>query len=586
MADLPSGATFGSLVHGVLEDGRPVRRPTSRPSSRATSRSSGAGGRSTPGRGAGRGAGAAAPHLARPAAPRPDPRRDRAGRPALRARLRDPAGRRRPGRARRERAPWPTSARCSTAPRRRRPAAPVRRPAPGPGLGGQSLRGYLSGSIDVVLRVPGDAGPALPRRRLQDQLARPSRPAAHRGRLLPRRGWPRRCCTPTTRCRRCSTSSSCTATCAGASPATTRPRTSAGVLYLYVRGMCGPETPRTTATRPASSRGCRRPRWSTALSDLLDGVPVTEELAGPARPPAGAAPPAGCCATFNEAGVLDAADVHVAQRRLRAGRRRRRRWSRWRWRFVVRGGPRRLGLRRPRRRSPTGVAAARPAVADARGVVAGAAGPRSAGQRRWRARCCGCSTIGCSTSTATGARRSRSTPTWSPGRRRSTLSPTRPAALEAGLDRVFPERGLRRAARRRPGRAHPGHHRAHRRARHRQDHHRRRAARAAGRAGRAPASPRCASRSPRRPARPRPGSSRRSRSEVARLPEADRARLTGVRAVTLHRLLGLRGPTRPRGSGTTATTGCRTTCRGRRDLDGLADDDGPAARGGAARAAG
>ena len=36
-------------------------------------------------------------------------------------------------------------------------------------LGGQSLRGYLTGSIDVVLRVGGEV--PLSRRRLQDQLA-------------------------------------------------------------------------------------------------------------------------------------------------------------------------------------------------------------------------------------------------------------------------------------------------------------------------------------------------------------------------------------------------------------------------------
>ena len=41
----------------------------------------------------------------------------------------------------------------------RRPDAGLRRPAESPSLGGQLLRGYLSGSIDVVLRVP-DSGTA------------------------------------------------------------------------------------------------------------------------------------------------------------------------------------------------------------------------------------------------------------------------------------------------------------------------------------------------------------------------------------------------------------------------------------------
>ena len=46
-----------------------------------------------------------------------------------------------------------------------------------PALGEQALRGYLSGSIDVVLRVPGDGRTAAPlrRRRLQDQPARRAR---------------------------------------------------------------------------------------------------------------------------------------------------------------------------------------------------------------------------------------------------------------------------------------------------------------------------------------------------------------------------------------------------------------------------
>ena len=62
--------------------------------------------------------------------------------------------------------------------------------------------------------------------------------------------------------------------------------------------------------------------------------------------------------------------------------------------------------------------------------------------------------------------------------------------------------------------------------------------------------------------------------EVARLPEADRDRLAGVRAVTLHRLLGCPArhlvpvPPPPR-QPAAARRG-----RGRRDLDGLADDDG------------
>ena len=75
-------------------------------------------------------------------------------------------------------------------------------------------------------------------------------------------------------------------------------------------------------------------------------------------------------------------------------------------------------------------------------------------------------------------------------------------------------------------------------------------------------------------------------AEVAKLPAGDQARLAGVRAVTLHRLLGAAPrhvvpvPAPPR-QPAAARRG-----RGRRDLDGVADDDGPPARGGPRRAAG
>lgn len=34
-----------------------------------------------------------------------------------------------------------------------------------------------------------------------------------------------------------------------------------GVLYLFVRGMCGPDTPVTDGTLPGCSAGARRPHW-------------------------------------------------------------------------------------------------------------------------------------------------------------------------------------------------------------------------------------------------------------------------------------------------------------------------------------
>ncbi len=91
-----------------------------------------------------------------------------------------------------------------------------------PALGHNPLRGYLTGSLDLVMRLPGDrfvlADYKTNRLGTADETltAWNYRPAAVGGR------WPR----PTTRSRRCSTRSPCTGTCAGASPATTLPATS------------------------------------------------------------------------------------------------------------------------------------------------------------------------------------------------------------------------------------------------------------------------------------------------------------------------------------------------------------------------
>jgi len=143
-----------------------------------------------------------------------------------------------------------------------------------PGLGGQSLRGYLSGSIDVVLRVPGGAdggdgprylvvdyktnwlGPAeapltaaaYSRDRLAEAMLHSDYPlqallyvvVAHRYLRWRQPGY---------------------------DPA----RHLGGVLYLYVRGMCGPETPEDDG-HPAGVFSWQPPTaLVTALSDLLDG---------------------------------------------------------------------------------------------------------------------------------------------------------------------------------------------------------------------------------------------------------------------------------------------------------------------------
>ena len=140
-------------------------------------------------------------------------------RPARRARLRAAARRRRRRRPARSR-----SARSAPslrdAPAARRPAGRLRRAARATRAAPASLRGYLTGSIDLVVRLPGGA----PRFAVVDYKTNwlgGRRRGADRLALPPGRAGRPRCSARTTRCRRCSTWSRCTATCAGGCPATT-----------------------------------------------------------------------------------------------------------------------------------------------------------------------------------------------------------------------------------------------------------------------------------------------------------------------------------------------------------------------------
>ena len=140
-----------------------------------------------------------------------------------------------------------------------------------PGLGGQSLRGYLSGSIDVVLRVPGADDPrylvvdyktnwlgpsdapltaeAYSRDRLAEAMLHSDYPlqallyvvVVHRYLRWRQPGY---------------------------DPA----RHLGGVLYLYVRGMCGPETPEDDGHPAGIFSWQPPPTLVVALSDLLDGA--------------------------------------------------------------------------------------------------------------------------------------------------------------------------------------------------------------------------------------------------------------------------------------------------------------------------
>ena len=188
MADLPVGATFGSLVHAVLEHADPGRLRTSGPSCCATSTSSWCGGRST-------------------WTPRPSPT---PWSPCATARSA-------PWPATGPCCPWASPTACASSTSRSRCPGATTRPTPSttsgwatsprscaatcptvmpvriyadaldrdPDLAAQPLLGYLTGSIDVVLRLDVERPGALPHRRLQDQLARHVRRAADRPRLPP-----------------------------------------------------------------------------------------------------------------------------------------------------------------------------------------------------------------------------------------------------------------------------------------------------------------------------------------------------------------------------------------------------------------
>jgi len=140
-----------------------------------------------------------------------------------------------------------------------------------PGLGGQSLRGYLSGSIDVVLRLRTAEGPRyLVADYKTNWLGPPDEPltaaAYSRDRLVEamlHSDYPLQALLYVVVVHRYLRWRQ-----PGYDPATHL----AGVLYLYVRGMCGPETPEVDG-HPAGVFSWLPPAGLvTALSDLLDGL--------------------------------------------------------------------------------------------------------------------------------------------------------------------------------------------------------------------------------------------------------------------------------------------------------------------------
>ncbi len=141
-------------------------------------------------------------------------------------------------------------------------------------LAAQSLRGYLTGSVDVVLRVPGNAGPRyLVVDYKTNWLGPTDEPlTAHSYRpqaladAMGHSDYPLQALLYIAVLHRFLR---------WRQPAYDPERHLGGVLYLYLRGMCGPDTP-VVDGHPCGVFSWRPPvALVEELSDLLDGVVTT-----------------------------------------------------------------------------------------------------------------------------------------------------------------------------------------------------------------------------------------------------------------------------------------------------------------------
>jgi exodeoxyribonuclease V beta subunit len=143
-----------------------------------------------------------------------------------------------------------------------------------PGLGGQDLRGYLTGSVDVVLRVPSAQGPrylvvdyktnwlgGFPGEGGPPLTSDDYRPEALRE-AMGHSDYPLQALLYVVVVHRYLRWRQ-----PGYDPATHL----GGVLYLYVRGMCGEQTPLVDGHPAGVFSWSPPPGLVTALSDLLDG---------------------------------------------------------------------------------------------------------------------------------------------------------------------------------------------------------------------------------------------------------------------------------------------------------------------------
>ena len=374
----------------------------------------------------------------------------------------------------------------------------------------------------------------------------------------------------------------------------------AGVLYLFLRGMTGPDTPRRRRRAVRRLRlaaaGARSSRRSATCSTgaRRDRAPPTTRTTRAASRDA----PGRCARSTTPASSRPPTSTsRCGWRRSRARRDRRGARARGRARRP-RAAPR-PRLRRPRddrrarrRSTPTSPSTCRRCRGPSprRGSRALAAQPARRGRRGRRAR-----------RPAAAARRHAPVPRpllarGAPGRRRPararrrrrgrratrTCSPTASQRLFAGDDADDRQRlAAATAVAAPPRRSSPA---ARARAR-------RRPSRASSRCSpsRPPARARRrrSSRSPRRPARPPRGSRRpcTPRPRALDVDDAIRAQLLALHGSTLHRLLGWRPGSHSRFRHHRAQPAAARRRGRRRDLDGVAVADGAARRGGAARRA-
>ena len=175
----------------------------------------------------------------------------------------------------------------------------------GAALGGQPLKGYLSGSVDVVLRI-GDRYVVVDYK--TNWLGDPAEPLTAADYAQPRLAeamlhsdYPLQALLYSVVLHRFLR---------WRLPGYAPEKHLGGVMYLFLRGMCGPDTPWSTAIRQACSAGSPGGAHHSDVGSARRG-PGGRMTTVEWRQARGAT---GLLRTFSDAAVLESSDVHVAQR--------------------------------------------------------------------------------------------------------------------------------------------------------------------------------------------------------------------------------------------------------------------------------